>query len=273
MDPDVVVGRVSGNVERVASLVGVDGDAAPDLLRASAITALHSVLLEAPALEEFVGHVVQVAADDVAAGTSVTITLLRDGRLTAVAASDARASRCDEVEYATGDGPCLDSIRERSTLVADDLRSDTRWPAWRAETLAQGFESVAAVPRRVLERFDIALNLYADRPHAWDAAALARAEVYADEIARSTTLAVRTSDLRTTNEDLRQALASRAVIDQAIGVLMAQNRCDPDSAFSMLRSASQNRNVKLRDLARSIVEGIGGPGARDERDRFTERPR
>ena len=57
---------------------------------------------------------------------------------------------------------------------------------------------------------------------------------------------------------LRAALASRAVIDQAIGVIMAEQRCTTDEAFAVLRTASQNRNVKLRQVAQDIVTGITG---------------
>ena len=240
-------------------------------LRATAITELQSVLLEAPGLHEFVERVVKVAADQVAPGTSATITLLRDGALNAVAGSDPRSEHCDEVEYSHRDGPCLEAIDRQVTVVSEDLATETRWPAWREAAREAGFHSVAAVPRRVLGRMDVALNLYGERTLAWDADALARADVYADETARALTLALRTSDLRTTNDDLKSALASRAVIDQAIGVVMAQNRCSPDDAFGILRSASQHRNIKLRDLARTIVEGITGRPAGEGEPAFVER--
>jgi AmiR/NasT family two-component response regulator len=59
-------------------------------------------------------------------------------------------------------------------------------------------------------------------------------------------------------EDLRAALVARAVIDQALGIIMAQQRCTSDEAFDILRRASQTRNVKLRDVAAGIVTGISG---------------
>jgi hypothetical protein len=242
-----------------------------ELLRATAITELQSVLLEAPGLHEFVERVVKVAAEQIGRGTAATITLLRNGDLTAVAGSDPRSERCDEVEYSHRDGPCLEAIERQTTVVSEDLSAEWRWPAWRAAATESGFRSVAAVPRRVLDRMDIALNLYGERTNAWDAEALASADVYADEIARALTLALRTSDLRTTNDDLKSALASRAVIDQAIGVIMAQNRCSADDAFGILRSASQHRNIKLRDLAKTIVEGITGRPADDGEPAFVER--
>ncbi|MBO9570289.1 MAG: ANTAR domain-containing protein, partial [Cellulomonas iranensis] len=69
---------------------------------------------------------------------------------------------------------------------------------------------------------------------------------------------VRLVDLAQTTADLRASLESRAVIDQAIGIVMAQNRVGPDEALRLLRQASQGRNVKLRDLARDVVVAVGG---------------
>src|SRR5262245_13049193 len=57
---------------------------------------------------------------------------------------------------------------------------------------------------------------------------------------------------------LEQALQSRAVIDHAIGIIMAESRCDADQAFALLNRASNNRNIKLRDLATEIVTQVGG---------------
>jgi AmiR/NasT family two-component response regulator len=51
---------------------------------------------------------------------------------------------------------------------------------------------------------------------------------------------------------------SRAVIDQALGVIMATERIPQERAFAMLRTVSQNRNVKIRDLAATIVTQVSG---------------
>ncbi|WP_431836495.1 ANTAR domain-containing protein [Cellulomonas sp. Y8] len=70
--------------------------------------------------------------------------------------------------------------------------------------------------------------------------------------------------------DLTAAMRSRTVIDQAIGVVMAQNRCEPGQAFDVLRRASQNRNRRLADVAEHVVLQVAGarPGARP----WTRRP-
>ena len=117
----------------------------------------------------------------------------------------------------------------------------------------------------------IALNLYAADAHAWDDAAIAVADMYADEIARTVALCLRSTDQVELNADLRAALVSRAVIDQAIGVVMAENRCTAQDALAILRSASQHRKVKLREVARPHRRGRHRQPAARPRDTFRQR--
>ena len=69
---------------------------------------------------------------------------------------------------------------------------------------------------------------------------------------------MRIADQSKLNEDLYATLASRSVIDQAIGIVMAQQRCPDPEAFALLSRASQNRNIKVHDLAAEIVTTVGG---------------
>lgn len=239
-------------------------------VRGAAITELQTLLLDTAGVEEFVDGVARAAARHVGRASSATITLRRQGRPTLVAASDPHAAVCDEIEYAADDGPCLSSIDQGQALHVPDIARDTRWPAWRAAALERGFASAAALPREVRPGVHIALNLYATEVHAWDVAALAVADVYADEIARTVALCLRSTDQVELNADLRAALVSRAVIDQAIGVVMAQNRCTAEEALAILRSASRHRKVKLREVASVVVEAVTGSSPR-ERDTFRQR--
>jgi AmiR/NasT family two-component response regulator len=97
-----------------------------------------------------------------------------------------------------------------------------------------------------------ALNLYS-LTQSFDSDDLAVAEAFATQAAvalRNAETYQRTRDLV---DRLNEALASRDVIGQAKGILMAQARCDPDEAFDILRAESQRRNVKLRDVAAGLV--------------------
>ena len=104
-----------------------------------------------------------------------------------------------------------------------------------------------------------ALNFYAGTPEAFDAEMQVHAEDLGGEVARALRLAVRLSDQTQLTRDLETAMASRSVIDRAIGIIMGQNRCTDTAAFEILRTASNHRNTKLRDVAANIVAHIGRP--------------
>jgi AmiR/NasT family two-component response regulator len=59
-------------------------------------------------------------------------------------------------------------------------------------------------------------------------------------------------------EQLQQAMQSRAVIEQAKGILMGQRRCSARDAFDILVRLSQATNRKLRDVAQALVEDATG---------------
>ena len=101
-------------------------------------------------------------------------------------------------------------------------------------------------------------NLYSMWPDAFAKDNREQLETFAANAAGAIAVAVKLADQTQMSEDLHEALASRAVIDQATGIIMAQQRCDAAAAFDILRRASQNRNVKLRDLAAEIVSQVGG---------------
>jgi AmiR/NasT family two-component response regulator len=63
-------------------------------------------------------------------------------------------------------------------------------------------------------------------------------------------------------EDLRAALQTRPVIDQAKGMLIAEHGCSPDEAFDMISAASQRNNRKVRDIAEAMVDGAQAGGTR-----------
>ncbi|HJY01422.1 MAG TPA: ANTAR domain-containing protein, partial [Streptosporangiaceae bacterium] len=103
-----------------------------------------------------------------------------------------------------------------------------------------------------------ALNLYARDASAFGAAEARRAADFAENASGALTLAIRLASHAALIEQLRSSLASRTVIDQALGIVMAREQCTPARAFAILRSASQNRNVKLREIASAIVTSVSG---------------
>lgn len=101
-------------------------------------------------------------------------------------------------------------------------------------------------------------NLYSIWPDAFAPDTRGQLEMFAANAAGAVAVAVKLADHTQMSDDLHEALTSRAVIDQATGIIMAQERCSAAAAFDILRCASQNRNVKVRDLATEIVSTVGG---------------
>jgi hypothetical protein len=241
---------------------------------AGAVGALHAMLVSALQVDELLDVVVGQAVARAGHGTAAAITVRLGRQAVVAAATDERSEACDRAEQAAGDGPCLESTRLGQIVVVPDVRAGDRWPAWSAATLAAGFRAAAALPATEHQGLDLdlAINLYRTEPGDWDLGVLADVGRFAEDAARAVAVASRVEEQDRVNEDLRQAMAARTVIDQALGVVMAQNRCGPEEAFGILRRASQSRNQKMRLLAADIVSQVSGTAPHSPHE-FRDRPR
>ncbi len=189
------------------------------------------------------------------------LTMLVDGTPGTAVFTDPDAPEIDRTQYATGQGPCLDALRDLVVYRIDDTADDGRWPEFAATARSHGIGSTLSVPVSAQGRSLGALNLYALQPNGFDDGSVERVEVFAGHAAMVLANASSYWDARALNENLQQALRSRAVIDQAIGVLMAGGAGDPERAFQTLVRASQRENRKVRDLAVEIVQRVVEVGA------------
>lgn len=186
------------------------------------------------------------------------VTLL-PGRRPAVAGfSDHRARLLGELQRDHGSGPGLEAANRQVTVCIADLDDEPLWPEYAAAARAQGVASVAAVPINLLPEGRAALCLHSTRAGHFDETTLLPVENLIRRAEPSLRLAVQFFGHASTARDLKAALESRTVIDQAVGIIMGQNRCSQHEAFTMLRSASGRRNLKLRALAGQIVAAAGG---------------
>jgi GAF domain-containing protein len=180
------------------------------------------------------------------------------GKPATVACSDPLAARVDQVQYELDDGPCLHAVRDGRMVRIEDTADKARWPEFEAHAASHGIRSCLALPLNADGKPVGALNLYAREASAFGAAEARLAENFADNASGALSLAIRLASHAALIEQLRSSLASRGVIDQAIGIVMAREHCTQDRAFAILRSASQNGNVKLRDIASAVVTSISG---------------
>jgi GAF domain-containing protein len=223
------------------------------------VTELQDALLRMDTVEDFLGELARLAAGIVAGGGSCGMTLGRPGRKpVTVACSDSLAARADEAQYEAGDGPCLTAIREGRMVRIDALRADERWPAFGEKAASLGVRSSLSLPLVQDGKPLGALNVYARKDGAFGPGQIQRAEKLAANGSGALALALRLSDVMARNEQLRSSLESRPVIDQAMGIIMALRGCTPEQALKLLRTQSQNGNVKLRDVAAEIVARVSG---------------
>lgn len=204
-------------------------------------------------LEETLLRVSELTVDAVPSAALVGITLPVEGRPRTAVFTDEASPEIDQAQYDTGEGPCLDAFREQRVFVIDSMEEDGPWPAFRAAALAYGVHSSLSLPL-VVDKVSVgAMNLYAHAPHAFRQADRETGELFASQAAIVLANAQAYWDAATLSERLGEAMKSRAVIEQAKGMLMAAQGCDEDEAFAVLVHASQRENVKLRDIARRIV--------------------
>ena len=217
---------------------------------------LQEALLATADIEAFLQQLTDVAVVAIGGGIAVGITVARDGHPITVACSDGYAARLDEVQYGHDEGPCLTAMRAGKNVVIDDLLTEERFSPFRPGALAVGVRSSLSLPLQGGKHAVGALNLYSRRPRAFGPLEQEKAQGFANEASRTLSLAVRLADSTEITDQLRAALTSRTLIDQTIGIIMGQNRCTAEAAFAVLRSASQNRNVKLRDVAAEIITTV-----------------
>jgi len=174
----------------------------------------------------------------------------RHGFVTA-AASDEVGDLVDTYERELGQGPCLDAIADASVYHDTDLTDGSPWPELAERVLATTpVRGMAGFRLLVGEETTGALNLFADRPGALDERSVDQGIVLASFVSVAL-VAARERQAATT---LRGGLASNREIGKAVGLLMAFHKIPDDEAFGMLRSASQDMNIKLAEVARQVVE-------------------
>jgi GAF domain-containing protein len=190
---------------------------------------------------------------------SLTIRTPRRGHRT-LASSDPVAEQADELQYDLGEGPCVQVADTGGWLRSGDVGTDVRFPVWGPRAATIGVGSLLSVA--VTERDEPvgALNAYSGEPGAFvERDVVDVALVYA---AHATT-ALASARRATT---LRAAVSSRHVIGMAQGIAMERYDIDQQQSFELLRRLSSTTNVKLRDVARQIVESREIPHEHESAD-------
>jgi GAF domain-containing protein len=221
-----------------------------------ALAALSRIALGTQSLSEVLRQIAELAAASVPGADEVSITLLDDAdRARTVAFSGSLATVLDERQYTDGYGPCLDAAQSGETVRIDDTHTSEHYPGFAATALRAGVHSVLAIGMPLPYEGLAALNVYCRTPGAaLHDEALTAARTFADHAAVSIANAALLSHRTRVAEQLTTAMRTRAVIEQAKGVVATMCACDPEEAFDFLRKRSQSLNRKLHDIAAEVVD-------------------
>ena len=229
----------------------------------TALASLSRFFVGDASVEDTLGALARTAVEALPGADFAGMSLWRDGKLGTWAYTDPESPAVDQVQYDTGHGPCLDAMRYGDALVVENTtEAEPRWPRFEEECAHHGICSTASLPLLVHDESIGALNLYARTPGAFPLDVLHRARVFATSAAAVAHNSLRYHEAVALGEGLTEAMASRATIEQAKGVLMARSAIGPDEAFALLVRASQRENRPLREVAADLVaRTVAGRGA------------
>jgi GAF domain-containing protein len=219
----------------------------------AAFAELSKIMLGDGSLNETLGQIAALARQTIPDSDEISVTLIDRDKAKTVVFTGQLAADLDERQYESGLGPCLDAALTGETVVVD-VANDNLYQDFARSARRAGITHSVSVGLPVPQRVVGALNIYASTPDplAEETITLAQAFAsYAGVAVANAALYNHTAELA---DQMRAAMQSRSVIEQAKGILMARHGYSADDAFKRLTRLSQNGHRKLRDIAQSIVD-------------------
>jgi hypothetical protein len=224
-----------------------------DGLEAS-LTGLSGLLTGPRPVQETLVRIAEFAVRAIPGAEGAGLTMLEDDRPQTVVASAEFVHAIDDVQYGLGEGPCLLAVESRSTQTSGSLGGDARWPRFGPRVGRMGVHSALSLPLLLPDRVVGALNVYAHGKVAFGSEAVRIGELFARPAAVSVHNAQILAQSQRLAEQLGAALVNRAVIDQALGVIMSRTGATPEEAFERLRAMSQSQHVKVAEVSRALLD-------------------
>jgi GAF domain-containing protein len=225
----------------------------------AAIAELGRLDLREHDLDQVLKLVGELAKASIPGAAEVSVSLLNGEVGSTPAFTGPLALDCDEAQYANNDGPCVHAAQSGGVVLVQDLITEERWPHYTPHAVAVGVRASLSVALPVQAAVVGALNIYATVPHAFPEDAVELARTFAGYAA----VAVANAHLYATTaalaQNMQDAMATRAVIEQAKGLIMGELRCSAEEAFDVLVRASSRGNQKLRDIATEMVDNARRP--------------
>lgn len=243
-----------------------DGPLTPDRAAADAadlsagLADLAALVTSTQTLDELLAKVATSAARAIPGADGAGVTLLRldrpDHRVAAIAASDQFVSEIDEIQYrVVNEGPCITAALERRTVRSGSLVEETMWPRFGPRVARLGVRSALSMPLLLPPGQLVgAINVYARERDVFDVHAAELGELFAVPAAVAVHNAQLLAQTLALTRQLEEALASRPVIEQAIGLIRGRTGGTANDAMALLRSISQGEHIKLATVAQRMVD-------------------
>jgi transcriptional regulator with GAF, ATPase, and Fis domain len=220
---------------------------------ARALEQLGGISLQRYSMESLLQTVTELAKSVMPGDPEASITVQTGHRRFTVVSTGQLATDLDEVQYAEHHGPCLHAATTLELTEIPDTRSQTRWPEYARRAAEHGNLSSLSVPLDMDADLSGALNVYARTPNAFDDDARVAAARFGPYAAVAVGTVHAYESAQDVAHNLQVALESRAVIDQAKGIVMERHRMTADQAFQLLAGFSSRTNTKLREVAERLV--------------------
>ena len=226
-------------------------EVSPHLLES--LRTLSTLLETEDSLHETLDSVAKLTVGTLPGCDGAGVTLRGNGHAMTAAASDEYTLEIDKIQYDSGEGPCLTALETSEFQSIEAASEESRWPEFCRHAVDNGFGSCLSFPLNNAGSLG-ALNVYSKSERAFDETSRAVGEIFASQA----TVALRNASIyvaaRQLASQLTEAVQTRDLIGQAKGILMEREGVTDAEAFEMLRTISQNSNVKLRDVAQRLLD-------------------
>jgi GAF domain-containing protein len=225
---------------------------------AEALAAAARTIHHPETLDEVLLRIATATRDSLPAFDLVGISTLEGKRVVTRAATDSKVYDLDRLQYSEDEGPCVDTLGRADLVLAEKLRHEQRWPRYVGKALRLGLRSQMAIKLKLDDQGTLGgLNMYSTLSDDIDPEAASIAELFARHAAIALGGARHVSNLN-------QALETRKVIGQALGILMERHHMTEERAFAFLVRASSTSKLKVPTVARELVDAANQRRIRGE---------
>jgi transcriptional regulator with GAF, ATPase, and Fis domain len=217
---------------------------------------LADTLIDQYDIIEFLQTLAECCVDVVDVSAAGIMLADHEGGLRHAACSNEQMRFVELMELQLEEGPCFDAFRTRRPVVcASPEEAVERWPNFAPRAQAGGFSGYSAVPMRLRTEVIGALNLFSFSSLALNDGDIKVVQAMADVATIGILQERLVRDANAFSTQLKVALESRIVIEQAKGIIAEHSKISVDVAFDRMRAYARGHNRLLSDTARQVIDG------------------